>query len=163
MKYIILLIFFTSCFSQKKATRQFGKISSTYPEIPVAYCADRFGGKDTVIVGDTILHTDTLINQEVKSDTVRKNDTVTITRTLPATIITKTIIRTDTIRTENKAAVALCELNNRKLTDLLVKQTSLTDGWEKKAKTRFYIMWSLILLVVGWVGSKVYAALKPKA
>lgn len=161
MKYLILIILLTGCFTEKKAKQQFSKINITYPEIPISYCADKFGGKDTVIVGDTLIRTDTIYEQtEGRSDTVLRNDTVIITRTLPSTVITKTIVRTDTVRTENKAAIALCELNNRKMTDLLVKQTSMTDNWKKKAKTRFYVMWALILVIVGWIASRIYGMFK---
>lgn len=159
---VFILMLFIGCFSEKKAQQQFAKAAVAFPKISANYCAFYFPSRDSLIKGDSVLVFDTLYDMSVLTDTLYNKDTVTIIKTLPGKVITKTIHLIDTVYRENTAKIKACEIDKSKLIELLQKKTHEADTWEGKAKTRFYIMWSLILLLVGFLGYKIYSMFKIK-
>lgn len=158
MRYWLIILLLTGCYTERKAKEQFSKAAVAYPAIPAAYCATEFPVKDSVIK-DTLLTTDTIFIQGgITEDTVIINDTVRITviKTLPGKVITNTIHITDTIIRENTAAIKSCEIDKSKTIDLLVKKTSEADKYKGKSTTRGYIMWGLVLLLVSIIGLNIY-------
>lgn len=160
MKYLLLILILTGCYSERKAKNQFAKAVVAYPKIPAEYCANEFPVKDSVI-RDTTKTTDTvLIQGGITEDTliIRVNDTVRITiiRELPGKIITNTIRITDTIIRENTAALRLCEIDKSQLTDLLTKKTTEADKYKAQAKKRGWFLWGLIALLVTVIGLNVW-------
>ena len=137
MKYIIiiLLVFLSSCYTERKAREQFAKAAVAYPDIPAEYCATEFPVKDSLVT-DTIYTTDTLESFDTLqvTDTVVSKDTVRIriTQTLPGKTITNTIRIKDTIFQRNTAAEKLCELERGKVINLLQAKTAEYDGMKKK-------------------------------
>jgi hypothetical protein len=123
------------------------------------YCADKFPVKEVYIKGDSILTFDTLyVGGDIVIDTVETKDTVyiTVTKTLPAKVITKTVRVTDTVVKENTAMVF--ELTNLVKTKdaQILKITEEKNEWAKKAKQRFW----LILIIIGAAGTYTFLKLK---
>lgn len=165
MKKYLFLFLLVSCYSQKKATQQFGKAAATYPIIPAQYCAITYPPKTTVLKGDTVTLIDTLqMAGNVITDTLVSLDTIriTTTKTLPGQTITKTVHVTDTISIENTAQLKVCELERGKTLDLLGDANTKLDVSQGKAKKRSIIMWSLIAAIVIYSGWKIYGMFKPK-
>lgn len=162
MKYLLLILIFCGCYSERAAKKQFAKAAIAYPKIPADYCANEFPVKDSLIT-DTVLTTDTIFIQGgVFEDTVILNDTVRITvvKTLPAKIITNTVHIRDTIIRENTAALKSCEIDKSKTIGLLVKKTDEADKYKGQAKKRGFIMWGLIALLIGYIGLRTYLRTK---
>jgi hypothetical protein len=150
MKVIVVLLSFlvVSCYSTKKAEKQFGRAAATYPTIPAAYCAATYPTKTVFVKGDTIVISDTIQKDgTIVEDTLITFDTVriTITKILPAQVITKTIHVTDTIIQENTAKLSLCELERGKALDLLSVANKKADTFESKAKVRLWVIISFLL------------------
>ena len=124
------------------------------------YCADKFPVKTEYIKGDSVLVLDTLYVGENVFDTVtvETKDTVyrTITKTLPAKVINKTIRITDTIVKENTARIEdfNIQLRNKEIENGILKADR--DNWKSKAKQRFW--W--LLIAIGAMGA--YTILKIK-
>lgn len=162
MKYLLLLILLCGCYTERKAKEQFSKAAIAYPKIPAEFCANEFPVKDSIIT-DTLLTTDTLYVEGL-SDTIMIQDfdtvRITITKTLPAKIITNTVHIRDTIIRENTAALKSCEIDKSKTIDLLVKKTAEADKYKGQAKKRGWIMWGLIALLIAYVGLRIYLKAK---
>lgn len=158
VKYIFICIVLLGCYSERKAKQQFSKAVVAYPKIPADYCANQFPVKDSLIT-DTLLTTDTLYLEQL-SDTVivQGFDTVRIyiTKTLPAKVITNTIHIRDTIYKTNTAALETCEIDKSILTGLLKDKTIEADKYHNQANKRGWIMWGLILLIIGAIGMRIY-------
>ncbi len=158
---IFVLLAFTSCYNQKKATTQFNKAVLTYPKIPLDYCASEFPDKpDSVIVYET--KTDTLWELIQFYDTTSTNDTIRITDH-KTKVVTKTIWRDSIIYRENKAesqrlqlALNDCQYNNNVLLAKLGAVEKDRDEWKGKAKKKGWMFWGLIFLVIGAVGTRIY-------
>lgn len=172
------MILLCGCYNEKKAIQQFNKAALNYPRLPAAYCSDHFPVRDSIIKGDTIITIDTFYNTNIL-DTggfifhrapFPSDDPVviwpyrgrrdSILGSAPQKPIIKMIVKTikiiDTIFRENKAELKLCEIYNDKLTDLLVRKTNESDGFQHKAKKRGIIMWSLIGFIILIVGFNIY-------
>lgn len=155
MKYLplILILFFASCMTTKKAT-SYLEDKGELPKI----CADKFPPKDSVVIKDSI-RVDTIYSgSDPVFDTVIQviNDTVerVITKTLPAKVITKTNIKTKEVFTENTARVAqlqgdvsncIEELNKKEVRNAETAEDR--DGWKKKAKQRWWMIIALLVLL----------------
>lgn len=154
MKYtpLLLILFFASCMTTQKAT-SYLEDKGELPKI----CADKFPPKDSIVIRDSI-HTDTVYQGESFFDTVYTVTTDTVTRTitkvLPAKVITKTNVQTKEVFRENTARVVqlqgdvsncIEELNkkNKQITEL----TEQGNGWKKKAKQRWWIIIALVVLL----------------
>lgn len=160
---LFVLLFFSGCYSERKAKDQFSKAAIAYPAIPAEYCATAFPVKDSIIKGDSIISFDTLyIEGGIVTDTVIDKDTVriTTTKTLPAKIITNTVHIRDTLIQENTAKIKACEIDKNKMIGLLEKKTSESESWQAKAKKRGKIMWLLILIIIGLGAWKIYSKFK---
>lgn len=162
MKYLLLILLLSSCYSERKAKNQFSKAAIAYPKIPAEFCADEFPVKDSVIK-DTVITTDTLYIEGL-ADTVMIQDfdtvRITITKTLPAKVITNTVHIRDTIIKTNTAEIAACEIDKSKLTGLLVSKTDEADKYKVQAKRRGQFMWSLIAILIAYIGLKIYLRTK---
>jgi hypothetical protein len=155
------------CYNQRKATNQFSKAVVAYPKIGADYCGDAYPVRDSIIKGDSILTTDTVTYFEQLSDTVMIHDfdtvRVYITKTLPAKIITNTIHTIDTIIKEGGGTLAKltsCQIDNSRLTQLLVTVTADRDKWQGKAKTRWWWIALLIGGIVGTIAIKIFGKTK---
>lgn len=80
MKYLLFLsIFFTGCYSEKKASKQLNKVSIEYPVLISNKCAKLFKPivtKDTAIITEYINRIDTFLS--INTDTLIVNDTIKI-------------------------------------------------------------------------------------
>lgn len=151
MKYLLLILILTGCYSEKKARQQFDKAATSFPKIPAEYCADEFPIREETI-RDTLRTTDTLYSDMVIYDTIMVQDFDTIrmyiTKTLPGKVVTNTIRITDTIIRENTADLKLCVIDKSTLTDLLSKKTAEADKYKGRAKTRGLISLGLLLFIL---------------
>ena len=152
------------CYNQRKATNQFSKAVVAYPKIGANYCGDAYPVRDSIIKGDSVFTTDTVTYFEQLSDTVMIQDfdtvRVYITKTLPAKIITNTIHIHDTLVQENTAKIAACQIDNSRMTGLLVTVTADRDKWQGKAKTRWWWIALLIGGIVGTIAIKIFGKTK---
>jgi hypothetical protein len=157
MKYVVICLVLASCYSPKTAQVQFARAAVTYPEISAGYCARVYPSKDSFIIGKDSIRVDTLWGDVVIRDTVieKSVDTVRIyyTTQLPGKVITRTTVRTDTIRWENRAALDLLNIANEKLLSKLDKAELQRDK-EREYKNwwRKMALWTWFLLVIG-IGS----------
>ena len=137
----LILLIFPGCYNYRKAANQFGRASTSYPEIPAQYCAISYPVKEKIIPGKDSLIIDTLFvgGGEIIFDTIYRKDSVFFytTERLPGSLITKTIYKTDTAYIENTAKLSLCELNKNKLIDLYAASSKELYQWKQKAKKRF--------------------------
>jgi len=163
MKYIVILLLLSSCYSQQKARVQLGKAVTTYPEIGAEFCALTYPVKE-LVKSDTLYKTDTIINGFTFIDTayIKIRDTVTrtITKTLPNKIVTNTVHIRDTIVKENTAAKGLCEIERNRAIGIATEANLRADKWQGKALTRFWLLLALILLVAGYVGARLMGKIK---
>lgn len=101
MKYLIIILFFASCATQRKAEKFYDK----HPEKLAEKCATEFPVKDSIIKGDSVIRFDTL--WETFTDTLISEPQVIVeTRIVPKTV-TKTVVVRDTIIRENTARVSV--------------------------------------------------------
>jgi hypothetical protein len=162
---LLLVLLFSSCYSERKAKSQFSKAVVAYPQIPLDYCANQFPDKpDSVIVYET--KTDTLWELIQFYDTTSTNDTVIITDH-KTKVVTKTIWRDSIIYRENKAdqerinlMLIDCQRNNNVMVSKLDEKDLLIAEWKGKAKKR----WLWIALLIGgaaaYTGFKLYSKFK---
>lgn len=158
----LILIFLCGCYNYRKAANQFGRASISYPEIPAQYCSVAYPVKEKIIQGKDSIKTDTLFvgGGEIIFDTVYKKDSVFFytTERLPGKVITNTIFKTDTIIRENKAALALCDIERGKAIRLLESKTAESDKWRRIAKKRFWIIVGMGL----FIAIQIYGLLRNK-
>jgi len=132
---ILLMALVLSCNVQQKAINTFNK----HPELSSLYCAEKYPVKDTVIIRKDSISFDTLVLENMVIDTIHSvyNDTVfqTVTKTLPAKTITKTITQVKEVIRENTARVKqlelslqACDLVNNDLSKEVKTQTDRGNG-----------------------------------
>lgn len=151
IKYLIILVLLTGCYTRPVAVRQHAKAATTYPDIAADYCARVYPSKDSLIKGDTVTVTDTIYEGGTSYiDTVKVLDTVRITKTitLPAKIITRTVNIHDTVIKVNTADLDLCNIERRKVIDSLNKEQARADKYQKRAKVRGFILLGLLLAAI---------------
>lgn len=160
---LISLLVGTMLIGAMSCTNKIAKAKDTFDnnkKEAAEYCAEKFPVKTEYIKGDSVLLLDTLYVGENVFDTVtvETKDTVyrTITKTLPAKVINKTIRITDTIVKENTARIEdfNIQLRNKEIENGILKADR--DNWKVKAKQRLW--WFLI--AVGAMGA--YTILKIK-
>lgn len=153
IKYIIIAVLLCSCYSRPVATRQFGRASATYPDIPADYCSRIYPPTNTIIKGDSIVTVDSIfIAGEQFFDTLTVNDTLRITKTitLPAKIITQRVVITDTVRVVDNAALDLCQIEKRAATLALTTEQDRANKYQARAKKYLMILVGLgALLLLG--------------
>lgn len=134
-----------------------------YPQIADQYCESRFPCLDSIIKGDSVIVFDTLYIPS--EDTLWLDahndiwDTLIVTKYKlcpPSKVITKVITVTDTIKQTDKKALELCNIDRSSLISQLNKKTVESDSYKKKAKTRGWIMWGLIIFIITVFGLNVY-------
>ena len=158
----ILGAFLLSCNPTKKAQRELDKakqvLGANLTEA-AKFCTDRFPPKVEYVKGDSVIVLDTLyVGGDVVFDTLVTKDTVYITKTLPPKVITKTILRVDTIKDSNPAALIAANATiNKQITELAFKDKEIAElkknaeGWEKKAKRRWWFLVLVVGLAGGWI------------
>ena len=158
---ILTALALAGCYTQQKARQQFGKAAAAYPLIPAQYCAVTYPPKDSLIKGDSVVTFDTLWGAG-RVDTLYSfhRDTVYITMTRPGKTIIQTVRVTDTIQIVNTAALSACQIENGDLSGLLKAKTAEYDKWREIARTRFWIILGLGVLIVGYAGMKIYSKFK---
>ena len=162
-------ILLAGCYNERKAQKQFVKAVGNYPKIASDYCGSQYPCVDSIVKGDSVVHWDSLW---VQGDTVYLPTTYDLSDwqdkvighdTLiwykvcpPSKIITKTITITDTIKQTDKAALKSCEIDRSSLISQLNKKTIELDSFKKKAKTRGWVMWGLVVFIITVVSLNVY-------
>lgn len=146
MRYLLLALILTGCYTQEKAKRQFSRSVVYDPAIGAEFCALTFPAKDSILPGTTITKTDTLWGSgETRIDTVfmaGKPIEVTKTIVLPGKVITNTILRTDTVYRENTAALELSRMNERAAVMGWNAETADRKKYQGRAK-------KLLLMLIG--------------
>ena len=110
MKYLILLILFCSCMTEKKAVKKLALINAKHPIVVAKACSEKFPNKESIEVRETITH-DTLYSIDTfYKYTIINGDTIRIAVPYPVqkTII-KTIQKDSIVRVENTAKVFVLE------------------------------------------------------
>src|SRR5690554_3279585 len=119
---VILVLFLSSCYTQKRATMQVIRAHTVFPVVVADYCAKQYppnfgiGRADTIVSYDTV-YQDNWITPPVRmtiGDTVVKVITRTVTKT-------ETITRTDTVENSAKAAALWGQIQALNL-DVLAEQ-----------------------------------------
>lgn len=151
------------CFTEKKAARLHDKIGDRHPVVPAKYCADKYKTDTVTVSGESVITFDTIYVDYI--------DTVEIGIELPLDttgrlfppikkckdrIITKTVVRTDTIYRENIARVDQYKIER----DNAVKK--LTEATEdlKKARTTNKIRFWIIIALGALLFATNYGSLK---
>lgn len=157
MKYFILLLLLSSCYSQRKAEIQFGKAVTTYPVIGADWAKTAYPIKERLLPGktDTLQTFDTLYGAGT-IDTLITRDTVTITKTVTKLIHdTRTINVHDTLIQENTAALSACEARQAAVIDTQASDRRDLDAWKSKAKTRFWWILALLIIISGYITGRI--------
>ena len=143
MKYLILLVLLSGCYSRPIATKQHGRAVSTYPDLAADYCARVYPAKDSLIKGDSVVIFDTIYTGgNVSFDTTIIMDTKYITKTiqLAGVRVIERIFKTDTVIRVDRAALDLCSIERGKAIHNEEAQRIECDKWRKIAKKRFWII-----------------------
>lgn len=152
MAMALLIGLFASCNPQKKLAKAEATLSAAgvLPKI----CADRYPVKVEYIKGDSVLTFDTIYVGGIVYDTttVETKDTVykTITKTLPAKVVTKTVKVTDTLVKENTARVIALQAETAAKEAKIISLQNELNSWRSKAKQRFNWLIVLLILVGGY-------------
>lgn len=154
---VLMILFFTSCYTEKKANQQHGKAVATFPKIGADYCARTYPCLPGEVKSDTVIVTDTLwgaLPVEIYSDTVRVNDTVRIVKTVqsPSKIITRTVTIKDTIQIQDKAALDKSEIERKSETGRANKEQSEKEKYRSSRnswRTKAIATWSILGLIAG--------------
>jgi hypothetical protein len=105
MKYLIIILLFSSCYTAKKAETQVLKAAVKHPEVLSKIAANLYPPKDSTVFKD-VINFDTLYMPEyAEYDTMYLRDTVVITKTVPK-MVTKTVEKTKEVYRENTAKVS---------------------------------------------------------
>lgn len=154
MKYLLIFLIFSGCMTPKKAVDVLNRPKNE-PEA-AEFCANKYPVQDTYIKGDSVIRydtlwglvTDTLISEPqviVYTDTVR----------VPK-LVTKTIVRTDTVYRENTAKVSVLnsqianvEAINRQQAANIAEISQQRDGY-KSEKNKWKFRFFLLLAIVGF-------------
>jgi hypothetical protein len=162
---LFILSLLSSCYTERKARGQFSRAAVGYPIIAAEYCAMTYPPKDTVITGQTVTQTDTLWadSSVVIRDTIRNRDTVYIhtVERLPGQVITRTVLRTDTVFKTNTAAVDACNIALRAA--VLSEQTlrKERDKWRAIARKRWWIIFGMGAVITLGLFGFIRKKLKP--
>jgi len=160
---ILLGALVLSCNVQQKAINTFNKNIGLAAE----YCANKFPVKDTVIIRKDSISFDTLVLENMVIDTIHSvyNDTVfqTVTKTLPAKTITKTVTQVKEVVRENTARVKQLELsgiacqqeNSELREDNEAKAVKISSLKKERNKWRLYFF-ILLFVSIGWQTKKLW-------
>jgi len=154
MKYLIIILFFASCATQRRAEKFYSK----HPEELAKICSETYPVKDSIIKGDSVIRFDTL--WETFTDTlISEPQVVTEIKTVPKTV-TKTVVVRDTIIRENTAKVAvlssqIAKLNeaNRVLSEKTHELSQERDTFKherNKWRLRFFLLLFGVTILYGF-------------
>lgn len=146
---LCILASLTSC-SGKKA---FTKYAAKHPEALAKECLDKFPAKETYIQGkiDTLINYQTIKVDSIECPKVAANKIVFV-KCPDSKVITKTLIRVDTIIKKDSSALYLLNVQNDKVKSLDGKIKDL-----KHDKTILY-MWLIFLII--FIGINLYFKIK---
>lgn len=162
---IILLLFLSGCYTERKARSDIAKAHLNYPSILPALCADLFPVIETTIPGDTVFVTDTVFDAIfLHSDTTILNDTVRIVKTLPGktVTVTNTITRVDTIIKVNTAEIAACAIARDNALQLAAEKTADVAKYKKLYRRWLWISLGLLAAALVWGYFKVKSSIIKK-
>lgn len=189
---IIIVLSVSSCYSPRRAQKQLARAVTTYPKLGADYCAGAYpcavSGSDTVYLPpdstgyldyisslnrelqgayeeqDSLiaaLNADTACQRyEAEIKALRGRIQVLQALASKPAIVTNTIEIHDTV--PDMARIRSLELARDRSDADRRKWEAKSDSWEKMAKTRFWIMWALILVIVGAAGYKIWSMTRPK-
>lgn len=165
MKYLLLILILTGCYSAKKAQQQVDKADSTYPEIVAKLARDKYPCTDLLKPDTTVIYQDSLVYIEcpeitpvnpfeiVRVDTV--NNIVTRTVKVPVNI---RIPGTTIIKWyEDSAKIALYIIDINRYSQENQKQAAKIGKLEKKIGIKNKELWvyrSLLLLILLYLAYK---------
>ena len=139
----------TSC-SSKKA---FEKYSEKHPEALAKECLEKFPAKETYIQGktDTLLTYETIKGDSIECPKVASNQLYFV-KCKDSKVITKTLIRIDTINRVDSSALYLLKVEKQNVISLNSKIKDLRHD-----KSQLY-MWLIILIIL--IGINIYFKIK---
>lgn len=151
--YGLIIVLLSGCYSISKAKSQFSRAAVAYPELPADYCARTYPPRDTVVKGKDSIRVDTLWGAGetfIIRDTLKSRDTIWIktVERLPGQVITRTVLRTDTVYQENRAALDLCSIERGRAIAISTEKTKEADKWRKIARKRFWVIAGMGLIIV---------------
>lgn len=156
MKYLLIILLFTGCYTQKKATEQVEKANDKFPAVVAKLARDKYPCKDLLKPDTTTIYQDSIILVEIECPDVPTEvirvDTVNnvITRTVRVPVNMPVQVRTITKWYEDSAAVYLltkdlesAKFANTKLTD---ENVSLSSKVARKSKENW--IWRIIAIIL---------------
>lgn len=146
---LCIIAAFTSC-SGKKA---FQKYSAKHPEALAEKCLERFPAKETYIQGktDTLMTYETIPGDSIECPKVASNQ-LSFVKCKDSKVITKTLIRIDTINRVDSSALYLLKVEKQNVISLNSKIKDLRHD-----KSQLY-MWLIILIIL--IGINIYFKIK---
>ena len=146
---LCIIAAFTSC-SGKKA---FQKYSAKHPEALAEKCLERFPAKETYIQGktDTLMTYETIPGDSIECPKVASNQ-LSFVKCKDSKVITKTLIRIDTINRVDSSALYLLNVQKQNVVSLNKKINYLKDD-------RMNLRIWLILLIL-FIGINLYFKIK---
>lgn len=155
----------SGCYNQSKAVKQIAKAQLKYPELIADNCAKSFPPKEVFIKGKDSIILDTIYQGENIFDTLYHNDTIIIYKTSAPKVITKTVIKTDTIKIVNTAQL---EATTIRLNNCNIEKAAQAKHYEEvisnKAKSarqlRNVLIAIILILVLMYVYEKYFKKLK---
>ena len=157
--FAITILLLSSCMTTQKAL-DYLKDKKELAQI----CADEYPVKETFIKGDSVVQYDTLWGQgdtDTLYQSVKDTVFVTVTKTLPAKVITKVVSRTDTVVKENTALVKALQQREqdyiyaaKKDKEQIETLTGEVNEWKGKAKKRWWFMWLIVVACGVWTFRK---------
>ena len=159
MRYILIILLFTGCYTQKKATEQVEKANDKFPAVVAKLARDKYPCKDLLKPDTTIVYEDSIILVEIECPDVPTEvirvDTVNnvITRTVRVPVNMPVQTRYITKWYQDSAAMYLltkdletAKFANTKLSD---ENNALSKKVARKSKENW--IWRIIaLILIGW-------------
>lgn len=161
MRYLLfILLFFSSCYTERKATLQVAKAQALQPDVVAKACASLFPVKTKTLIEKEYIKgkTDTINNRVViDCDSVIKNNTIVKIRTNKVPCPPQGV-RVDTFRTKQVDTIentAKIDLLNSKLR----KQEIEIENYRTRVKAKnrnIRIAYSIVAFLIGFIGINIY-------
>ncbi len=159
MKYLLIILLFTGCYTQKKATDQVNKANDKFPAIVAKLARDKYPCKDLLKPDTTTIYQDSIILVEIECPDVPTEvirvDTVNnvITRTVRVPVNMPVQVKYITKWYQDSAQMYLLtkDLEHAKFanTKLADENNSLSKKVARKSKENW--IWRIIAIILaGW-------------
>jgi len=156
MKYLLIILLFTGCYSAKKAQQQVDKADSHYPEIVAKLARDKYPCTDLLKPDTTIIYEDSIILVEIECPDqpteVIRYDTVNnvITRTVRVPVNMPVQIRTVTKWYEDSAKLKILNLEATACQQAVKKLQATNDKQAVKIarKSKENWIWRIIAIIL---------------